>query len=77
MSEKVKHRHHYVFQAYLKAWAKEKMIWYSNNGMVSQRSIKSVGYACDFYKLNRASKMDEKLILSLIPKYEQGEVKKS
>lgn len=76
MSEKVKHRHHYVFQAYLKAWAKGKMIWYSNKGMVSQRSIKSVGYACDFYKLKRASKMDEKLILNLISKYEQGEVKK-
>lgn len=76
MNEKVKHRHHYVFQAYLKAWAKKKMIWYSNNGMVSQRSIKSVGYAYDFYKLNRASNKDEKLILNLVPKYELGEVKK-
>lgn len=74
--EPIKHDHHYVFRQYLSAWANHNMLWYNNNGHVSNKpkSTKSVAHAEDFYKVLPINETERYFILYMTPESEKQEM---
>lgn len=53
-----KHKHHYVWQYYLKAWAADGQVWCARQGRVFRTSTVNVGQERDFYRLQELSAAD-------------------
>lgn len=53
-----KHKQHYVWRHYLKAWSTKNLIWCQRDGKVFNSNLMGIGQSRDFYKLQEPSEDD-------------------
>lgn len=68
----IKHRHHYVFQAYLKAWATKDQIWCCRNReKCFPTNVLNIAQERDFYRIKDLNADEEKLVMLIMHKQPQ------
>lgn len=60
----IKHKHHYVFQAYLNHWAKDDQIWCCRKNKVFLTNTLNIAQERDFYRIKDLN-VDEEKFLSI------------
>ena len=63
-----KRRQHHVWKSYLRAWAKDEIIFCLQDGRIFESNISGVAVERDFYKLHTLSKNDIEYINFIIGK---------
>ena len=65
--EEIKHKHHYVFRAYLKRWAKNKKIscYRIKDKKIFDASLERIANQRDFYKIREINDDERKILFSL------------
>ena len=58
----IKHKHHYVFQAYLESWSNNKQIWCCRKDKVFLSNLTNVAQERDFYRIKELNSEEEKFI---------------
>lgn len=58
----IKHKHHYVFQAYLDHWAKNDQIWCCRKNKVFLTNTLNIAQERDFYRIKDLNVDEEKII---------------
>lgn len=64
----IKHKHHYVFQAYLRAWAQDERIWCCRKGKIFPTNTLNIAQMRDFYRLKPLNDSEIRLIKELMKK---------
>jgi hypothetical protein len=62
----IKKRHHVVWQGYLRAWAKENLIWFLQGGAIDRTSLGNVAVRKKFYSLRDLTPADYRLAVTLL-----------
>ena len=63
----IKHRHHYVFQAYLKSWATKDQIWCCRNReKCFSTNVLNIAQERDFYRIKDLNADEEKLVMLIL-----------
>ena len=58
----IKHKHHYVFKAYLKSWSSNEQIWCCRKDKAFLTNINNVAQERDLYKIKELNSEEEKFI---------------
>ncbi|MBR1763451.1 MAG: DUF4238 domain-containing protein [Eubacterium sp.] len=58
----IKHKQHYVFQAYLEKWSNNKQIWCCRKDKIFLTNIINVAQERDFYRIKELNSEEEKFI---------------
>ncbi|WP_234192479.1 DUF4238 domain-containing protein [Pseudacidovorax sp. NFM-22] len=61
-----KHRHHYVWRQYLRAWAKSEKIWCLTNRATANPNLMNIAQERDFYKFRHLDQADIDFVRKLV-----------